>query len=186
MSKDPEQIVVAVNGEIYVAPEGTTLPTHEGSALNSAFTELGYATEDGVSLGRSQSITDIRVWQSRYPARRIVDDEVLTAGFSMSQWNKDTTELAFGGEVEDLGGGHYKLTPLPIDDAIRVVALVIDWHDGDKDYRLVVPRATVSETQDIPLIRTGEAALGVVLSVLAEEGGGDPWYIATNDANFSS
>jgi hypothetical protein len=186
MSKDPNEIVVGSNGEIYVAPEGTTLPTSVLSSLNGSFEEIGYTSEDGVTLNRSQTIEDIRVWQSRYPARRIVTDEVLSAGFAMRQWNRTTTELALGGEVSSLGGGVFKLTPLPADDAIDVRALVIDWHDGDKDYRLVVPRVVVSETGDIPIARNVASDLPVTLSVLAEEGGGSPWLIYTNDDAFAT
>lgn len=185
-TKNPDEIVVASNGEIYVAPEDTTLPTNTTTSVNAAFEQVGYTAETGVTLNRSQTVDDIRVWQSRYPARRIVSDEVLSASFAMRQWNRTTTELALGGQVVSLGSGNFKLTPLAADDAIDVRAVVIDWHDGDKDYRLVIPRAVVSETGDIPLLRTGAADLPVTLSILAEEGGGDPWTIFTNDDAFST
>lgn len=187
MTKDPNEIVVGSNGEIYVAPVGTTLPTNTTTSLNAAFVELGYASEDGVTLNRSQTITDIPVWQSRYPARRIVESEVMSASFALRQWNRGTTELALGGEVASLGSGNFKLTPLPVDDAIDTRVLVVDWHDGDdKDYRLVIPRCVVTETGDIQIARTGAADLPVTLSVLAEEGGGDPWILYTNDPAFAT
>lgn len=187
MAKDPNEIVVGSNGEIYVAPLGTTAPTNVDSVLNGAFVELGYASEDGVTLNRSQTITDIRVWQSRYPARRIVEDEVLSASFALRQWNRGTVELALGGQVASLGSGKFKVTPLPVDDSIDTRILVIDWHDGDdKDYRLVIPRCVVTETGDIQIARTGAADLPVTLSVLAEEGGGDAWTLFTNDPSFAT
>lgn len=187
MSKDPNEIVVGANGSIYVAPVGTSAPTTVASALNGAFVELGYTSEAGVTLNRSQTITDIRVWQSRYPARRIVEDEVLSASFALRQWNRDTVELALGGEVASQGGGNFKLTPLPVDDAIDTRILVIEWQDGDdKDYRLVIPRCVVTDTGDITVARTGAADLPVTLSVLAEEGGGDPWTLFTNDPAFAT
>ena len=45
----------AVNGAIYRAPLGTTLPTSTTATLNSAFKCLGYASEDGVRNNNSPS-----------------------------------------------------------------------------------------------------------------------------------
>lgn len=185
-TKNPDEIVVGSNGEIYIADAGATLPTTPTSTPNAAFEQVGYTSEAGVTLNRSQTVEDIRVWQSRYPARRIVSDEVLSAAFAMRQWNRVSTETAFGASVTSLGGGNFKLVPNPADDSLDVKALIIDWHDGDKDYRLVIPRCVVSDNGDITIARTGAADLPVTLSVLAEEGGGDPWVLYTNDDAFST
>jgi len=185
VAKDSDQIVVGANGENYTAPEGTPLPANEGSSLNGAFVEVGYADENGVTLTDTATIADVKVWQSFYPARRIVTDRVFTTGFNLRQWSKGTVELAFGGTVSDLGGGHFKLSP-PAPEHLDIRALIVDWHDGAKNYRLVVPKCIQTASVNTKIARAAAADLAVTLSVLAEEGDNEPWHILTNDAAFSS
>ena len=55
---DANELLVASSGSVYVAPVGTTLPTSATASLNAAFTELGYVTEDGVSLNVEPQIEE--------------------------------------------------------------------------------------------------------------------------------
>lgn len=182
--KDADQIVVGQNGEIFTAPETASLPANESTALNAVFRELGYASEDGVTLTDSRTLEDIRVWQSFYPVRRITTERLFTVAFVAVQWNQAVLETAFGAEVEHLGSGHYKLHA-PAPEALDIRSVIVDWHDGDKDYRLVVPRAIIAETVEARIARNAAAQLPLTLSVLAEEGG-EPWYILSNDPALAS
>lgn len=49
-------------GAIYWAPAGTSLPTSADATLSSAFTCLGYVTEDGVTISISDEGDDINAW----------------------------------------------------------------------------------------------------------------------------
>lgn len=49
-------------GAIYVAPAGTTLPTDAGTALSGSFVNLGYISEDGVTLTTSEETDTIKAW----------------------------------------------------------------------------------------------------------------------------
>ena len=49
-----------VAGVVYRAPKGTTLPTDADTALASAYTSLGYLSEDGFSNSYEISSEDIR------------------------------------------------------------------------------------------------------------------------------
>lgn len=51
-----------VGGGIYSAPLGTTLPTDATTALNVAFKNLGYVSEDGVTNSDERSTDDIKAW----------------------------------------------------------------------------------------------------------------------------
>ena len=51
-----------VSGAIYRAPIGTTLPTDATSALNVAFVELGYVSEDGLVNTNSPETENIKEW----------------------------------------------------------------------------------------------------------------------------
>lgn len=51
-----------VAGAIYRAPAGTTLPTSAEEALNSAFVELGFVSENGVSNSNTPDTDNIKAW----------------------------------------------------------------------------------------------------------------------------
>lgn len=52
----------AVGGALYRAPLGTTLPTDATTALSSAFTALGYMSEDGFKNNNSPESSSIKAW----------------------------------------------------------------------------------------------------------------------------
>lgn len=185
MATDADQILVALNAAVHVAPVGTTLPTDSDSALNAAFIDLGYTTQDGLKFSDQKSIEDIRAHQEFYPVRRIVTERASTVTFELEQWNGDTVRLAFGGgTVTEPTSGEYKYVP-PSPETVDERSLVLEWQDGTREYRLVVPRGMVTETVETNLTRTGHAGLPITFSVLGETGV-DPWQIYTNDAEWES
>lgn len=52
----------ALNGAVYRAASGTTLPTDATTALSADFKCLGYCGEDGLVNSNSPSSTDIKAW----------------------------------------------------------------------------------------------------------------------------
>ena len=51
-----------IDGGIYVAPSGTSLPTTATETLNSAFKNIGYISEDGVTNTLGRTSEDIKEW----------------------------------------------------------------------------------------------------------------------------
>ena len=51
-----------VGGAIYFAPAGTTLPTDASSSLSASYVNLGYVTEDGVTLTTAEETDMIKAW----------------------------------------------------------------------------------------------------------------------------
>jgi len=186
MPEVPGNILVGQNGQAYVAPLGTAEPANVASSLDAAFVELGIISEDGAKPVDSKETVDIPGWQSFYTYRTIVTKRDFRVGFVMREWKRETFALAFGGGTfVDQGGGMTKYEP-PSPETIDERVFVLDWQDGDANYRLVIPRCQVVEAVETQLARTVAADLPVTLAVLAPATGALPWYPLTDAEQFAS
>lgn len=181
-----DAIVVAANGNVRVAPVGATQPTTPDAAPAAAWLDLGYVSEDGVTFTDSKEIEDVNAWQSFYPVRKIVTGKEATLAFALREWDERTVPLAFGGgTITSPSAGVWRYVP-PAPGTLDLRALMIDWQDGDKDYRLIVPRGMVSEAVETNLVRTGAADLPITFSAIPASTTSDPYILLTNDIAFSS
>lgn len=151
MALDASEVVVASYGHIWVGDETATEPTDVSAPVGAGYTELGYASEDGVSIGRSTDSEDINAWQSVTPVRRIVTGQELTVGVTLIQTNRDTLGVYFGGTVDSTGRLAVSTNP-----TMKETPVLVEWQDGGKSFRLYLPRATVTDFGDVTLAR-GEA-----------------------------
>lgn len=186
MSQDADDILVAAKGNIYIAPAGTSLPTNEDTALNGAFVNLGYTTEEGTSLNYGQTTEEIMAWQAADPVRRIRTGTTMTITFNLLQFNRPSFSLAFGGGTWSNAGGSYRYDPPDADDALTEYALVCDWQDGTKASRLVVERATVSEDVQTTLVRTAAAVLPISMKALRPDSDNSAWYHVSGDTEYAT
>src|SRR5690606_17855269 len=100
-------------------------------ALDPAFTELGYLTEDGVSFSPSLTVEEIGAWQSLAPVRTLLTEYGIEISMTLMEWTEQNLVLAFGGgQFTDNGDGTWDfLLPLPGE---RVPwSVVIEGQDGD-------------------------------------------------------
>lgn len=149
MALTATEVRVASDGRIYVGDVGATAPTTP-TGTTTGFTDLGYASEDGVTLTPSIDTEDINAWQSAVPVRRIVTGSSLEIGFTLIQSNPDTLGLYFNA-VQVGANFEIPVSPDPLERAI-----IVDWIDGGENFRLVVPRAQLTDAGEMTLAR-GEA-----------------------------
>lgn len=139
-----------VGGAIFRAPLGTTLPTSASDALDPAFKQMGYVTEDGVTNSNSPSSENIKAWGGdivltsqtekpdtfQFSLMEAMNTEVLKAVYGDSNVSVDTNT----GEITV----HANSTQQPncawvIDQVLR--------DNGAK--RIVIPDAGVSAVGDV-------------------------------------
>lgn len=185
MSNNADEIVVAADGQISVAPFGTVLPTDVSTSLDAAFIELGYVDSSGVTFTATPSVTDVTSWQSATPTRRLVTARALTAAFQLQQFNLETFSLAFGGGEWAETGGTWRYDPPADTDALSDYSLVIDAEDGDRNMRWVVMRGNVTEAVTTNLTRTAAALLPVTFTALAPSNADRAWYFLTDSVEFA-
>lgn len=185
MAQDASELVIAGSGDIAFAPTGTTEPTTPTASLHANFVNAGYATEEGLTLNVDPTIEEHMAWQSKNAVRIELVAQAITVSFELEQWNSDNAVFAFGGgEVTSLGGGVYKYTFPTADEALDDRMLICDWQDGDKNYRLVVPKGNVTEGTETNLTRGSLAVFPITFK--AVDAGSGPAYILTDDPNWTA
>ena len=138
-----------VNGAIYRAPLGTTLPTSTTVTLNSAFKCLGYASEDGVRNNNSPSSDAIKAWGGDN-VLHIQSDKEDTFAFTLLEiMNLDVIKAVYG---DDNVSGTLA-TGISINANAKeqaASAWVIDMIlNGGKLKRIVIPNGKITEVGEI-------------------------------------
>ena len=171
-TREPRDIAIAADGSVSIAPTGTAMPTDADEALDAAFIDVGYISEDGVTLSPNTSTDGIAAWQSLAFVRTVVSEQDMQLGFELMQWNETSLQLAFGGGVYTAGVAPLWEFDLPTPDEILEYACVVDALDpnGSK-YRMAFERVTLESTGDIDFARTNNAGLPTTLRALAGTGG---------------
>lgn len=180
------EIMVGASGAVYVAPTGTALPVDIATALNAAFIDYGLITEDGITMEPTMEQEILRSWQVLGRVRTIVTARDFQMTFALQQWNELTLPFALGGGtvVKTTGPPAY-YTFSPTETQVRDVrAMVIQWADGTRDFRLVLPEVEVTDLASFTLSKTAEAALGVTVNAISGAAAGYSWKIITDDAQF--
>lgn len=184
MPKTTDEIVVGANGTIRVAALSVPEPADIAAAFDAGWADLGYVSEDGVTVVDAKTLESIPVWQLFYPARRIVTERDLTVAFALRQFSGIQVEFAFGGgEITEDGAGKFRFTP-PSPEVIDERKLAVEWLDGDNTYRLIIPKGMVTENVETKIVRNAAQDLPITFGIIGTEGE-DPWYLLTDDPTFA-
>jgi hypothetical protein len=153
-------VAVAVTGAVYFAPIATAIPNDAYEALNVAFLDVGYISEDGVTESQGTDTNDITAWQNGAVVRRVQTSHVLTFQFTMIETNPNTMELYYGdftsGTTQVLGSTQ---------DRRR---FVIDVVDGTDNIRIVVPDGQVTEFGDVTYVNGDAVGRQVTVTAYPE------------------
>lgn len=180
---DSTELVVASNGQVYVAPVGTALPTTPTETLNAAFVGLGFCTEDGVTVTATPDVKDFTAWQSRQAVRRERNQQEIQASFQLEQWNEETVPFAFGGgAITSPSGGVYRFEFPEAGDALEERAMVIDAQDGTRNTRFVFARGNVVDAVEAKFQATELAVLPISFKLLQPTDGSALAAVLFDDA----
>lgn len=167
MALNADNVRVGLNGNIYLAPKGTTAPVDLDTAWGAGWADLGYLSEDGVNMEYSTDTEDIGAWQSLSPVRKVLTGVDMTLGFTALELKTATVKLYFpGSTMTDVSGTVHKLdipaAPTPDERAIG-----LEWVDGSVKNRLIIPRGEVSERGAITVGRSSAVGLEMTISAYA-------------------
>lgn len=179
-----DQPIVGATGDVYSAPVGTPIPSDVENP-GSAWTKLGLISEDGVSwTPPAEETTDIKVWQSPYPARTVTTGLSSSMSFAMDEWDRESLTFALGGgsfdDTTTPGITVYK-PPQPGESLMK--ALFVKVLDGDVKMGVYFQKGKVTSREDTTFKSDEAALLGVEFSLQAEAGK-DPFNLVFDSACF--
>jgi hypothetical protein len=167
---DPtETMVGTANGPgIWIAPAGTAPPA-AGAEFAAPWKSLGYASDDGPTVGSDTTSEDLTPWQSTSPIRSVITEKNLTLHFVLWQLNEDTLALYFDADVPAPGAGGLSFDVLSSGGG-HIYAVAIDAKDGDNTFRIAFTRATLDSAGDMQLQKGAMVPLDVTLKALDDSG----------------
>lgn len=172
MALDSTEVRLAPFGHIYVAPVGTALPTTVVTPLPATWKELGYASDDGVSITPTTDINDYFAWQAAMPIKTSLSSISMEVQFKLIQINQATTALYFFGSAWSVAAGVATMT-MSSNPALDERAMVIEWtDDANQVNRLAMPRGLITDRESMVLSRNDLTALGVTYKILDYNGVG--------------
>lgn len=83
-------------GAIWVAPEGTTLPTDATTTLSSTWKLLGFTSDAGVTISENSSTESITAWEDRTEVLTLHTEYSESISFMPIQCNDDVAKLTWG------------------------------------------------------------------------------------------
>lgn len=186
MALNAGRILVAGDAHLWLGAVGSTMPTNATSALDTAWKEVGYFTDDSLQFNTDPAFTDITSHQSFLPTRTIQTGDAATLQVDLQEWSLLNLQASFGGgSVTTIAvtgppsATHYKFSP-PAVGARTETAAIVEVFDGTRHWRLCIPRSQQREGVEIPMNKGAEATLPLRLGILGG-GIGDPYYWLTDD-----
>ncbi len=169
----PDQLVT---GAILSAPLSVA-PLTEAEIYNDqfpGFTDSGYISEDGLTLGMSKSFENIKDWDKSV-VKRVLTEFDGTISYKHLAVDEYSLADMFGADnvaVTSADGTHGDQFKVSVGaDDLPARQVLIKMKSGDARLRLYLPNATVTETEDIVFQRNTPIMLGVKLGAQPDTAG---------------
>lgn len=177
------EVMFAAGSGVYTAPAGTTEPADPSVTPIATWKNLGYVTEDGVTLTKSPSTSPFGAWQAQDPIILIETGRVQTLGYALRQWNPTTLTHAFGGTAGTAVGPPPTGSFTPSQVPPVATALLFRWLWDTYATQLWCPRGVVSGDVAAVLARTAPADLPVTFTA-TPSGAEPPWKLNSLNPAF--
>lgn len=160
-----------VGGAIFIAPVGSTLPTDATTALDNAFKELGYASEDGLTNSNTPENETVRAWGGDVVLTLTTSREDTFSLTLIEATNVEVLKLVYGDEnvTGTLATGiTIKANAQELEEHAFVVDMVLK---NGTAKRIVIPQAKVSEIGEINYKDSYAVGYETTLACAADEAG---------------
>jgi hypothetical protein len=169
-----------VGGAVHWAPLGTTLPTSATAALDAAFAELGYVSEDGVVNNNSPESDSVKAWGGDTVLNLQTDRPDTFAFTLIESLNVDVLKTIYGSAnvtVDGNGNLAIKATAEEMTSGCWVFDMILK---GGRAKRIVVPNGTISELGEITYKDDEAIGYNITITDVPDTAGGYHYeYITT-------
>ena len=171
------------SGAVFTAPAGSTLPTSASATLDTAFNDMGFVSEDGVTKSTSISTTTIKEWGGA-PVLVTQDEKIISVKLKLIEYKrKDVHSFVHGSANITESSGAITIKNNADDPGEQ--AIVIDMVlRGNIPYRMVIPRGKITSIGDI-VYKTNEAiGYDIEITTMLDDSGNSVYeYIAAAAAS---
>lgn len=160
-----------IGGAVYRAPLGTALPTDAVTALNEAFVDMGYVSEDGVTNSNTIESDDVKAWGGDTVLSLQTDKTDTFAMTLIESMNINVLKAVFGdsnvtGTLAD--GIVVKANADEQEDAAWVIDMIAR---GNVKHRVVIPSGKISEVGDTVYSDTEAVGFEVTVTAIQDTDG---------------
>lgn len=150
MATDSSLVEVAATGAVYMSTVGAVAPTNATAAWSTAWGELGFISEDGVTENPTMDNEEIKAWQSGAIVRRVITGSGLELSWTSIETNLRTLDLFYPGSVLTAVTGPPAETKLDIKLPVATPkAFGLDVVDGTKRIRFVCPKGAIIDRGEV-------------------------------------
>lgn len=157
-----------IGGAVFRAPLGSTLPTSADGALDAAFVNQGYCSEDGLTNNNSRDSETIKAWGGDTVA--VVSTEHTDEfGVTLIEVTNPEVLKTVHGDGNVSGSLASGLTVKVNSDELPESAWVVDMILHGVMKRIVIPKGKITEIGEVTY--TDDDAVGYELTIAALSGG---------------
>ena len=154
-----------VGGAISVAPFGTALPTDAATALDAAYKNLGYVSEDGLTNNNTTDFENVRAWGGDI-VNVIPGEYTDTYHFTLLEvLNPDVMKFIRGTENVTVASEGGTITVKANNKEVPEQVIVIEMIIKGRAVRHVIPRGVISERGEVSF--SDSETVGYELTVTA-------------------
>lgn len=160
-----------ISGAVYVAPIGTTLPTNATTALDAAFTCLGYVSEDGLTNNNDMDVSAIKAWGGMIVYRSLNELDDNFALTLIESENVDVLKSVYGdNNVSKDASGNVTVNVIADDPEEKVWVFELALR-GNKAKRIVIPDGAVTSREAITYNDSDAIGYGITVSAYPDSTG---------------
>lgn len=175
---DKNTVPLAFGGGTLSTPIAGGTSTLTNRVLTSNVVTITTSAPHGYSVGQYVVISGYTGADTIFNGSYVITVVGSSTTFSYALTHGDVTTGAGTGSGVATVGAVFKYVP-PNAGTLDERALGIDWTDGSKHFRLIIPKGIVQDKVDTDLVKTKEAELPLVFGATTVDGGA-PYSLLTD------
>lgn len=156
----------------------TDLPETTSAALPASAEDLGYVSEDGVSIETDRGVEVIRDWNLD-DVRQLLTEHSAILTFTIISWTVEGLRAYFGAENVDDSGDEITVRINSRDIANR--GWIFNMKDLDRKRRIIIPNGAIESQGELTFMKSEQTPLEISVRALVD-GAGEKIYIRTQKA----